>query len=146
MRLAVPPLCTRATGATGHRSNAPRHDGVGFSETRSGRIFDTRRYLVAAALMAWLTMVCAEEEAQFREAVTSDGGTRGPGRRGQRGRHDLRLERRPAAVLRIRGGGLVVCRGADGKLVAPNFRKTAPQAINADAFQGAGIYTAYTGS
>ena len=44
----------------------------------------------------------------------------------------------------IGGGGFMVYRGADGETASLDFREKAPAAITADAFQGDGIYTAYT--
>lgn len=45
----------------------------------------------------------------------------------------------------IGGGGFMVYRGADGEAASLDFRETAPAAIEADAFAGDGIYTAFTG-
>ncbi len=45
----------------------------------------------------------------------------------------------------IGGGGFMVYKGDDGDTASLDFREQAPEAITADAFQGDGIYTAYTG-
>lgn len=126
-----------------------------------------RRFLVAAVLMACLTVVCmggagAEEGSLFREAVRSDGGvvaSESP----EAARAGLEIldaggNAVDAAVATtfaigvaqpqscgIGGGGFMVYRGADGEVAALDFRETAPEGITADAFQGDGLYTAYTG-
>ena len=126
-----------------------------------------RRTLFAATLLASLSLFFvqgarAEEGSLFREAVRSGGGvvaSESP-EAAEAGRKilDAGGNAVDAAVATtfaigvaqpqscgIGGGGFMVYRSASGEAAALDFRETAPRAITADAFQGDGIYTAYTG-
>ena len=126
-----------------------------------------RRTLFVATLLASLILFFvqgarAEEGSLFREAVRSGGGvvaSESP-EAAEAGREilDAGGNAVDAAVATtfaigvaqpqscgIGGGGFMVYRGASGEAAALDFRETAPRAITADAFQGDGIYTAYTG-
>ncbi len=126
-----------------------------------------RRTLVVATLLASSTLFLvqgarAEEGSLFREAVGGGGGvvaSESP-EAAEAGLEilDAGGNAVDAAVATtfaigvaqpqscgIGGGGFMVYRGADGEAAALDFRETAPRAITADAFQGDGIYTAYTG-
>ena len=126
-----------------------------------------RRTLVVATLLASLLLLFmqgarAEEGSLFREAVVSKGGvvaSESPeAAEAGRGILDAGGNAVDAAVATtfaigvaqpqscgIGGGGFMVYRDADGESAALDFRETAPQALTADAFQGDGLYTAYTG-
>ncbi|MDQ3940167.1 MAG: gamma-glutamyltransferase, partial [Actinomycetota bacterium] len=45
----------------------------------------------------------------------------------------------------IGGGGFLAYRARNGRVATLDFREEAPQAIEADAFQGAGIYRSFSG-
>ena len=126
-----------------------------------------RRTSAVALFLAFFVVVFArgagaEEGSRFREAVASGGGvvaSESP----QAARAGVEVldaggNAVDAAVATtfavgvaqpqscgIGGGGFMVYRGTDGEAAALDFRETAPRAITADAFQGDGIYAAYTG-
>ena len=126
-----------------------------------------RRTLALAAVLAccvvfFAQQASAEEGSLFREAIRSEGGvvaSESP----EAARAGLEIldgggNAVDAAVATtfaigvaqpqscgIGGGGFMVYRGADGETASLDFREKAPAAITADAFQGDGIYTAYTG-
>ncbi len=125
------------------------------------------RKTFAGALVAILAVflaggASATEGSHFREAVRSEGGvvaTESP----EASRMGLEVlngggNAMDAAVATafalnvarpqscgIGGGGFLVYRSADGEAAALDFRETAPEKITPDAFQGDGIYNAYTG-
>ena len=125
------------------------------------------RTIAVAACSALLVLACvagasADEGSLYRESVRTEGGvvaTESPAAAGaglevlDAGGNAVDAAVATAFALGVAqpqscgigGGGFMVYRGADGEVAALDFRETAPEAITADAFQGDGIYTAYTG-
>jgi gamma-glutamyltranspeptidase / glutathione hydrolase len=118
--------------------------------------------LLASTMLLFVQGARAEEGSLFREAVRSEGGVVASESEAaaEAGREilDAGGNAVDAAVATtfaigvaqpqscgIGGGGFMVYRGADGETAALDFRETAPRTITGDAFQGDGIYTAYTG-
>lgn len=126
------------------------------------------RQSLAAAVVVILLALCfasdalATEGSGFREAVRSEGGvvaseSPAASRVGLQVLDDggNAVDAAVAATFALNvarpqscgigGGGFMVYRGADGENAALDFRESAPAAITPEAFQGEGIYNAYTG-
>ncbi len=104
----------------------------------------------------------AEKGSKFREAVRSAGGvisTESPAASevglGVLDSGGNAVDAAVAAVFAVNvarpqscgigGGGFMVYRGADGETAALDFRETAPEAVEADTFDGDGLYNTFTG-